>query len=92
MDQYEVSVWDAEDYEDLIAEISLDEEFLCLVSQESGFSTLDIEVHPRRDGQPWRLKLEDFEGRYRRRSNVFGSCEGWSQLETEPKVDGDAIH
>jgi hypothetical protein len=54
-------VSDDPDYEDLIAEISYKGEFLCLISQEQGFETLDLEIHPRKNGEPWRFKLDEFE-------------------------------
>lgn len=61
MEEFDISVWDHPDFEDLIAEILYGEEFVCLISQESGFSSLDIEIHPKQDGQPWRFKLADLE-------------------------------
>jgi hypothetical protein len=54
-------VGDDPDYEDLIAEIYCKGEFLCLMSQEEGFETLDIAIHPRKNAEPWRFKLSEFE-------------------------------
>jgi hypothetical protein len=54
-------VGDDPDYEDLIAEIYYKGGFLCLISQEEGFETLDIAIHPRKNGEPWRFKLSEFE-------------------------------
>lgn len=58
---FEVNIGSDEDYEDLIAEVLYQGEFVCLISQETGFDDLNIEIHPRADGQPWEFKLSDFE-------------------------------
>jgi hypothetical protein len=57
---FEIIVSSDEDYEDLIAEILYQGEFVCLITQESGFEALDIEIHNRVCGQPWRFKLLAF--------------------------------
>jgi hypothetical protein len=53
---------DDPEYEDLIAEIYFDGEFVALVSQEAGFDSLDIQLHSRKDGEPWRFKVNELEG------------------------------
>lgn len=59
---FEITVSSDEDYEDLIAEVLYRGEFVCLITQESGFGALDVEIHARADGQPWKFKLAAFEG------------------------------
>jgi hypothetical protein len=54
--EIKVEVLSDQDFEDLIAEGYIDEECLVIVSQESGFASLDVEFLPRRDGKPWRVK------------------------------------
>ena len=53
---------DDSEYEDLIAEIYFDGEFVALVSQEAGFNLLDIQLHSRKSGKPWHFKVNEFEG------------------------------
>ena len=52
------------DYEDLLAEIYCGEDaendFVAIVSQESGFDSLDVVIYPRTDGAPWSFKYDDF--------------------------------
>ncbi len=48
-------------YEDLIAEIYFNGEFVALVSQEAGIDSLDIHLHSRKGGESWRFKLKEFE-------------------------------
>ncbi len=56
--QIKVLVLSDQDYEDLVAEGYIDEECLMIVSQENGFDSLDIEFLARKDGKPWRVKLD----------------------------------
>lgn len=49
-------------YEDMVAELYYKDEFLCLMSQEQGLGSLDVQLHPRSDGQPWQFKLAQLEG------------------------------
>jgi hypothetical protein len=53
---------DDPEYEDLIAEIYFDGEFVALVNQEAGFDSLDIQLHSRKSGEPWHFKVNKFEG------------------------------
>lgn len=59
---FEIVVGSDQDYEDLIADIYYRGEFVCLISQENGYDSLDMEIHPRANGQPWKFKLSAFEG------------------------------
>jgi hypothetical protein len=58
--KFHIDVGSDPDFEDLTAEIYCGEDpqndFVGIVSQEFGFDSLDIEIHPRRDGKPWRFK------------------------------------
>ena len=57
----EIKVCSDTDYEELVAEIYLDGEFFGLISEEAGPRLFELEVHPRKDGEPWRLKLAEVE-------------------------------
>lgn len=59
---FEITVGSDEDYEDLIADIYYQKEFVCLLSQENGYTSLDMDIHPRPNGQSWKFKLSEFEG------------------------------
>jgi len=58
---FELRFPDDPDYKDLLAEIYLNDEFVAQISQESGFDSLDLEIHSRRDGTPWQFKMAEFE-------------------------------
>ena len=60
-DEFTIDICSDVDYEDLIAEINYQGEFLALVSQESGYEFLDLAIHPRKSSEPWQFKLKDFE-------------------------------
>ncbi len=57
----EIKVRSDVDYEELIAEIYFDGEFFGLVSEEAGPRVFELEVHPRKDGNPWKLKPAEVE-------------------------------
>jgi hypothetical protein len=61
--EFYIDVGSDPQFEELAAEIYCGEDpqkdFVGIVSQESGFDSLDIEIHPRRDGEPWRFKLSE---------------------------------
>ena len=48
-------------FSDMIGELSYDDEFVCMIHQEKGFDALEIEIHPRKDGQPWKFSLSELE-------------------------------
>ena len=58
---FEIDVGSDPNYEDLVADISYKGTFLALLSQEEGFESLDVEIHTREDGRPWRFKLMQLE-------------------------------
>lgn len=57
--QVEIRVASDTDYEELIAEIYVDAQFFGLVSEEAAPNTFELEIHPRKDGKPWRLSLPE---------------------------------
>ena len=61
MSEFKITVCSDPDHEDLIAEIYFDDEFVGLVSQEQGYESLDLELHPLKSGEPHRFKLKEFE-------------------------------
>jgi hypothetical protein len=48
-------------YEDMVAEIYYKDQFLCVVSQEKGYQSLDIEIASNSNADSWQFKLSDFE-------------------------------
>lgn len=44
-----------QEHEDLVADLYYKGEFICMVSQENGFDSLDIEI-----SGTWTLKLDEF--------------------------------
>jgi hypothetical protein len=61
VEDLEIKVRSDLDYEELIAEIYIDGEFFGLISEEAGPRLFELEIHPRKDGKPWRLKLAEVE-------------------------------
>ena len=59
--ELEVTVMDAPDFEDLIAEITYELELVCLLSMERGFDLLEIAIHPRKSGEPWHFEMSKFQ-------------------------------
>ena len=57
----EIKVGSDVQYEQLTAEIFIDGKFFGRVTEEAGPRLFEIEIHPRRDGQPWVLKLAEVE-------------------------------
>jgi hypothetical protein len=66
---FEVQVLSDQDYDDLIAEIYYKKEFCCLLSQEHGFESLVISIHPRKDQEPWSLPWAEFDSALREAVN-----------------------
>ncbi|HEX8279706.1 MAG TPA: hypothetical protein VF540_13470 [Segetibacter sp.] len=50
-----------DEFNDFIAEIYYQDVFLCMISQESGYDQLDIEIASKPNGEDWNFKLSDFE-------------------------------
>ncbi len=63
---FEVQVMDDPDHEDLIAEVLYKGEFCFLISQETGFRNLEIQVQSRQSGQPWRFSVAEMEDSIKR--------------------------
>ena len=49
------------DYEDFIADIYFNDEFVAMLTQENGFEQLEIEIAPLEGGGNWGFKYSDFE-------------------------------
>jgi hypothetical protein len=58
-DRFKVLISGDPDYSDLVAEVDYEGEFLCLISQDTGFDNLKIEISPRIDGGSWHIDLKD---------------------------------
>ena len=48
------------DYEDLIADIYYENEFVAMLKQEQGFQNLEIEIHPPKDKKYWNFYWSEF--------------------------------
>lgn len=59
--EFEFTVGSDQEHEDLVADIYYRGDFVCMISQESGFDYLDIQIHARKNGKPWEFKLAEFE-------------------------------
>lgn len=60
LNKFDISVGDDSEHEDLTAEISTEEYFLALMSQEDGFENLQLEIYPCPNGKPWIFRLDEF--------------------------------
>jgi hypothetical protein len=58
---FEVLVLSDPDYEELIAEVSIEGEFCCIISQDDGEDKMRLHIHPRQSGQPWDFSLIEFQ-------------------------------
>ena len=59
--EFQLTICDHPDYEDLIAEITYGNELVCMLTMEQGFDLLQIDIHPRKDCQPWSFDERQFE-------------------------------
>jgi hypothetical protein len=57
---FRIDVGSGQEHEDLTAEIYYGDEFVGLLTQESGFDSLEFVFHPRDDGKPWSFQYEEF--------------------------------
>jgi len=48
-------------YQDLVGDLYFDDEIVCVLTQESGFDAMDVQLHGPPGGGPWRFPLADFE-------------------------------
>ena len=58
---FEFVITDDPDHEDLVAEITHGNELVCMLTMEQGFDSLQLEIHPRKDCQPWCFAEQEFE-------------------------------
>lgn len=61
MSEFRIQIASDTDHEELIAEIYFGDEFVALINEEKGAEHPEIELHPRKDGEPHRFALSDFE-------------------------------
>jgi hypothetical protein len=59
--ELELSVGDDPEFEDLVAEITYENQLVCLLSQERGFDLLEIEIHAQKSGEPWHFEMRKFQ-------------------------------
>ncbi len=78
---------DEEGFSDMVGELSYDDEFVCLIHQEKGFDALEIEIHPRKDGQPWKFSLSELEEAFSMIRQRL--CEFRKNRETSEEADSD---
>jgi len=70
MKEFSIDVGSDQEHEDLVAEIYYGDEFVGMLTQESGFDSMEVEICSRKSSDPWTFKYEDFiralkEGRQR---------------------------
>ena len=49
------------EYEDLIADIYYDDEIVAMLSQETGFDNMEIEIYSPKKQATWQFKFSEFE-------------------------------
>ncbi len=49
------------DYEDLIADIYYENQFVAMLTQENGFENLEIEIHPPQNQKSWVFSFAEFD-------------------------------
>ncbi len=49
------------EYDDLIADIYFDNQFVAMLTQKNGFENMEIEIHPSTTSECWQFKLSEFE-------------------------------
>lgn len=59
---FRVDILFPDEFQDMIAEIYFQGEFMCLLSQDEGFDSIDIEIVCNSKNKKWTFKLADFEG------------------------------
>jgi hypothetical protein len=57
---FAVMVMDDPDYEDLIAEVTFQGEAVAVLTQDNGFSSIDVQLLQRLGGACWNFKLDAF--------------------------------
>ena len=49
------------DYEDLVGDLYFDDRIVCVLTQEAGFESMQMELHAPPGGDTWSFPLADFE-------------------------------
>ena len=62
--KFQFRVMSDSNYEKLIVEFfcgdDLRNDFIGLINQEKGIDSLELEIYPKTNGQPWKFNLEEF--------------------------------
>lgn len=58
---FRVDILFPNEFQDMIAEIYFRNEFLCLISQDEGYDSIDVEIVNKSKDANWKFKLADFE-------------------------------
>ena len=58
---FRVDILFPDQFQDMIAEVYFQDEFLCLISQDEGYDSIDLEIICSSKDKNWKFKLADFE-------------------------------
>ncbi|MFQ6021828.1 MAG: hypothetical protein ACE5NW_03825 [Acidiferrobacterales bacterium] len=58
---FQATVCSDQNYEDLIVEIYFEDQLIALINQDKGLNALEINLYPRKDGEPWHFELAELE-------------------------------
>ncbi len=72
MTNIEIAISSPPDRERLVAEIFIDHELIAEIKNESGEP--DLELYPRRDGQPWRLNYLELRAALDKAAKRLADC------------------
>ncbi len=59
--RFRFTVGSEPDYEDLVGDLYFDDVIVCVLTQEGGFSSMQVELHPNPKDGAWKFSLADFE-------------------------------
>lgn len=59
-EKFRVDILGYLEYEDLVAEIYYEDQFVAMINQEKGFETLEIEIFPN-NNEKWLFNFSEFE-------------------------------
>jgi len=57
---FRISVGDDQEHEDLTAEIYYQDRFVAMLTQEKGYTNIEIELYPPPEDEKWCFPLDDF--------------------------------
>ena len=59
-DKFRIRICSDLDYEEMVADISYENQTVATITQENGINKMEIEIFSLEGGKPWRFLLSDF--------------------------------